>query len=1334
MSNEIDKKVVEMEFDNGQFEKNINQSMNSIDNLKRSLDFSGSYDSVSSIATNVQSLADRFSTLGIIGMRVIENLTDGMFRLASKTLSFATDGIISGGIKRATNLENAHFQLQGLLRDEEAVSAVMVNVNDAVDGTAYSLDAAAKVASQLAASGMRAGDEMFKSLRAVAGVAAMTNSSYEDIGDIFTNINGQGRVMANDLNRLAARGLNAAAIMGEQLGKTEAEIRDMASKGKIDFNTFAMAMDDAFGEHAKKANETFSGAMSNIKSALSRIGALFVSPLIAQNGPAVQFLNAIRERVNDIKTLMVPISEVVTGTINDFLSRWATSVKNFKIDSKPFENILGILKNVKTSIGALAHNTQKIFKNLFAGLESIIKPIASAFKEVFPEELTVTLSKMARAIAKVTEHFKLSEKASKSLHNTFVGVFSVIRSLIDGVAWVGKAIVSIIPEFDGLGESILKLTEGLGNAIKSVRDFIAELPIVENLGNGIISVFRGIAKAVTKIGEFGGSIFKGIGEGLASIFQNGNAAFALNSTLLATLAYNMKNVLIQVRKIIGSVKNPVKGFVNILSQARDTLFQWEKSLNANYFMKIGGAILMLATGLFILSSIPGDRLASSLGALTVAMGELVGAMYLLSTMEFSRNNIKASKMILKLSEAMLIMAAALKILSGIDPEAMGTALLGMAVGLGEMVGALALLAKIKHANKAAKQLIKLSEALLIMSVALKIMSSVGDMGTALAGMAGVLTELLVFTKLMGKSKIKGAGQILVLSTALVVLGAALKIFGSMSLEQLGLGLAAIATALWLFGAAMSDMSGDIKGAAAVLIMAAAINILIPPLVILGNMNIKKIGKSLLTLAAIFAVFGGAAFVLAPLAPVLITIAGAIALVGVGIGAIGAGLAMLAGAFIALSAAGIAAEAAITTIVMAVINLVPAMAIALADGLVAFVSALAENAGTLIKSITTLVGHIITSITTLVPQLIELAKTLILSFLEAAKECVPEFIDTGKTIIISFCEGISKTVPKVAELAILTVTNFLNAISKRLPDLFDAGWNLIISFIDGIADSIDKHKDEFSDAVWHLFTSALALAVSVITGWFPRFKKLGSDLIHSNFVKGIVSKVVEIKDTIVTGIKNAVKAVGEFATDFWNAGVNIVEGLVGGIKSMAQSVAESAKNVAKGAWQAAKNFLDIHSPSKKFMVLGKYCDEGLIIGVEKMANKVDKSFSGVAKGALEAMGDGLSSVPALLQNEVDLSPSITPIMDLSNVKSGAKSISSMFDGMRSFSIAADVNSNKRGSTNSDIVDAVNRLNKKLDNVGGTTNYTTIDGVHYNDGTEVSDAVGALVGAIRREGRS
>ena len=346
MSKKVDERVVEMRFDNAQFERKVSTTMSTLDKLKKSLNLDGAAKglqnvnaaaktaSFDSLAASVSKLESRFSVLGIVGMRVIENLTDSMMRLAQKTANFLTSGIVQGGIKRAMNLENAHFQLQGLLKDEEAVAAVMQNVSDSVDGTAYSLDSAAKVASQLAASGMRAGDEMFKSLRAVAGVAAMTNSEYDEIGRIFTKVAGQGRLMGDDLLSLSSRGMNAAATLAESMGTTESAVREMVTKGQIDFKTFASAMDDAFGEHAKKANETLTGALSNVKAALARIGALFVSPLVEQNGELVQLLNNVRVKINDIKTALVPVADYVVNIVKNLISKVSAFVE--KLDVKKY--------------------------------------------------------------------------------------------------------------------------------------------------------------------------------------------------------------------------------------------------------------------------------------------------------------------------------------------------------------------------------------------------------------------------------------------------------------------------------------------------------------------------------------------------------------------------------------------------------------------------------------------------------------------------------------------------------------------------------------------------------------------------------------------------------------------------------------------------------------------------------------------------------------------------------------------------------------------------------------------------------------------------------------
>ena len=286
MSATIDEKVVEMRFDNRNFEKNVKTTMSSLDRLKQKLKLDGATKgiqdvsraanniSLDHIASGVEQLQKRFSTFGIVGMRVVENVTDSVISLFKKTNSYITSTIKSGGISRAMNLENANFQLMGLLKNEKDVAAVMEDVSYGVD---------------------------------------------EDIGRIYTQIAGQGRMMGDQLLQLSGRGMNAAATLAEYLTKvgngakvTEADVRDMVSKGKIDFDTFATAMDETFGEHAKKANETFNGAMSNVKSALSRIGAEFISPLIKQNGPLVELFNALRVKINDVKANIGPFAQVFT--------------------------------------------------------------------------------------------------------------------------------------------------------------------------------------------------------------------------------------------------------------------------------------------------------------------------------------------------------------------------------------------------------------------------------------------------------------------------------------------------------------------------------------------------------------------------------------------------------------------------------------------------------------------------------------------------------------------------------------------------------------------------------------------------------------------------------------------------------------------------------------------------------------------------------------------------------------------------------------------------------------------------------------------------------------
>lgn len=311
MSDSVENRVVEMRFDNQDFETHAAQSIKTLDELDKALefknsskgfediqngmsrlDFSGLHDSISSIDNAFTSLA------GSIERNFLDRISNGLLDFGENLWNNTIGQITSGGKQRALNIEQAKFKIKGLGKEWQDVAD---DIDYAVSGTAYGLDAAASASAQFLASGVKEGKDMKAALRAISGVAAMTSSDYQSISRVFTAAAGKGRVQAIELNRLSLRGINAAAALAKYMNVTESEVREMSRKGLIDFQTFANAMDSAFGEHAKKANETFTGSLSNIKAALSRIGEIFYEPWLKNMIPVN---NAIRESLNKIITVL----------------------------------------------------------------------------------------------------------------------------------------------------------------------------------------------------------------------------------------------------------------------------------------------------------------------------------------------------------------------------------------------------------------------------------------------------------------------------------------------------------------------------------------------------------------------------------------------------------------------------------------------------------------------------------------------------------------------------------------------------------------------------------------------------------------------------------------------------------------------------------------------------------------------------------------------------------------------------------------------------------------------------------------------------------------------
>ena len=493
MSTVIDERIARLKFDNQNFEKNVQTSLSTLEKLSTKLDSLGNAaDGISKLSdaaskfdfgkltSALDAITKKFSLKGTIIDAFVRNRVKDIENLASKAIAAVNTPlnlIKTKGWTRATNFDQAKFQLKGLIGDVadagEQLDSIMNAANNAVDGTAYGFDEAAVVASQFFASGIKDSTAMENALTAVSGVAAMTGGTYADIGRIFTNVAGNGRLMGDQLLQLSGRGLNAAAAIAEYMGTTEQEVRDMVSKGEISFEIFYSAMFDKFAEHAKEANSTFEGARSNMLAALGRIGEIFYTPFRKNMIPIFTIL---RKKIDDVKNSLkfgeegerfsdkiAKIMETISGVVEKVIERinFAGLGEAFQDVGKVIDWVVDKINN--TDLEPILKVVDWFVDKFHRGFE-IVKGAIITVKP-YVEEF---LSKIKGATEPVTTFMdKVSQAASPVI--TAASAVAMTAEEIDNLA------NQVIRGDFGNGEERRKALEDLGFSYELVQNKVNEL-------------------------------------------------------------------------------------------------------------------------------------------------------------------------------------------------------------------------------------------------------------------------------------------------------------------------------------------------------------------------------------------------------------------------------------------------------------------------------------------------------------------------------------------------------------------------------------------------------------------------------------------------------------------------------------------------------------------------------------------------------------------------------------------------------------------------------------------------------------------------------------------
>lgn len=425
----------------------------------------------------------------------IKNITSSVSNLA-----------VQGGFNRALSIEQAEFKLQGLGHSAEEVDKIMENSLASVKGTAYGLDEAATVAASAVAAGVKPGEDLERTLKLVGDAATISGRDMNSMGAIFNKVAASGKMTGEELNQLTDAGIPMLQLLGDSLGKTNEEVRDMVSKGKIGFDEFRNAIEQGMSGAALTMGQTFSGALDNTKAAMSRLGKTFMDPFMKGMTPALGTLTDIIDMVaagttEGLEEKTKLLSDQLSGMINNVLDTLLPLIENaIPVLEQLLTNLLnklpGLLDKILPIIINLALDSIKALADVLPTLIPVlVKGIVSAVKGL-AEVLPQVIEALIQGLILITQ--ALAEEAP-----------TLIPVLVDAILEIIPILIDNLPLFIKAGwQLIIGLAQGVLNSIPTLLSYLPKV------GSSMINYFKQLPSMFVEIGR---NIIKGLWNGIESM-------------------------------------------------------------------------------------------------------------------------------------------------------------------------------------------------------------------------------------------------------------------------------------------------------------------------------------------------------------------------------------------------------------------------------------------------------------------------------------------------------------------------------------------------------------------------------------------------------------------------------------------------------------------------------------------------------------------------------------------------------------------------------------------------------------------------------------------------
>jgi hypothetical protein len=890
MSKTIDERVVEMRFDNKQFESNVQTSLSTIEKLKKSLDMDGatkgleSIDStakkvnMSGLGSAVETVKTQFSALEIMAVTALANITNSVVNTGKQMLrSLTIEPIADGFNEYELTLNAIQTTMAGTGKTAKEVETQLKKLDEYADKTVYS---SADMFNNLPKF-TNAGVEIEQATTAMVGIANATALAGGDARQASIAFYNLGQAIGTGyLSRMDYNSINNAGI-------ATMEWKNQMVEAALAAGTLTEAGDGLY----KAGNKTFTLQQLFIDGLQEQWATTDVMMKVFQDyGDETTEIGAkAYSAAQDLRTFSMMMDSLKATAGTGWKDTWQILFGDLD-EAKELWTELGNVIGGFISAQADARNEMlqgwkdlggrtkliEALKNAFEGVQSVIKPIYEAFREIFPPTTAKQLYDITENLRKFTANLKLSDTASANLKSTFKGLFAILDIVKQAFSAIFTAIKPLFGGLGTLGDGILGFTGGVGNAIVAFDEFIKTSGAFQKVGEGIAMVIQTIMTALSTLKnkikekfesanfEVFHSLLERIHERMAQV---GEAAGEMKSGVIVAfevIGETLANC--QFVQLLSAVWNAVKtigsGIVKILGELGSSLAKNLGEANFSGIIDLLNGISFGAIAVGITKFVGTFRKAiEDIGSFKESFIGILDSVR--GCFEAYQNQLQAGTL-LKIASAIAILTASLIALSLVDSEKLNVALGAITVLFADLLASMAVFNKISGqvtgVVKSVTAMLGIATAVLILASALKKIADLDakQLTTGLIGVAGLTTMMVAAAKAMSsnsKAIIKGATQMVIFAAAIKILASVCEQLAKLDWNQLAKGLVGVGVllaevSLFLRTAKFSGKS--ITTATGIVILSAAIKVLASACKDFGEMKWEDIGKGLASIAVLLA--------------------------------------------------------------------------------------------------------------------------------------------------------------------------------------------------------------------------------------------------------------------------------------------------------------------------------------------------------------------------------------------------------------------------------------------------------------------------------------------------